>query len=162
MTQEASERSQVKHVEERSGELVVACRDGTIDFEMTDHALDAVALPIEPLVPANRRLAVGARWDHGPDAGLMKMGADGVAVVALVGDQVAGERFGERADCFELRAVSRLTAREVESERVAGGITETVNFTGEPAPRAAKSLFTSPPFAPAADTWPRTVVESML
>ena len=63
---------------------------------------------------------------------------------------------------FECRAVRRFAAREVEDERDAAGITETMNFTGEPAPRAAKSLFASPPFAPAAETWPRTVVESML
>jgi hypothetical protein len=37
-----------------------------------------------------------------------------------------------------------------------------MNFTGEPAPRAAKSLFASPPFAPAAEMCPRTVVLSML
>jgi hypothetical protein len=50
----------------------------------------------------------------------------------------------------------------MEDERDALGITETMNFTGEPAPRAAKRLFVSPPFAPAAETWPRIVVESML
>jgi hypothetical protein len=73
-----------------------------------------------------------------------------------------GIGLGQRHYIFERRAVGRFSAREVESERDAGGITETVNFTGEPAPRAAKSLFTSPPLAPAADTWPRTVVLSML
>ena len=93
---------------------------------------------------------------------LVETAADGIAVVALVGDQVTGRRFGERGDRFELRAVGRLTACEVEAEWQAGGITETMNFTGEPAPRAAKSLFASPPFAPAAETWPRPVVESML
>jgi hypothetical protein len=162
MTQEASERGQVKHVEERAGEFVVTGRDGAVDFEMPDHALDAIALTIEPLVPTDRGRAVGAWRDHGPDAGFAKMVADRVAVVALVGDQGAGRRFGERAEGFELRAVGRLAAREVEGEREALGITETVNFTGEPAPRAAKSLVTRPPFAPAADTWPRTIVESTL
>jgi hypothetical protein len=41
------------------------------------------------------------------------------------------------------------------------GITETMNFTGEPAPRAAKSSLMNPPFPPAAETWARTVVLSM-
>jgi hypothetical protein len=45
-----------------------------------------------------------------------------------------------------------LRLREVEDERDASGITETMNFTGEPAPRTAESLFASPPFAPAAET----------
>ena len=152
----------MEHIEERSGELVVTGGDGTVDLEMTDQALDTVALAIDPLVPADRRLAVRARRDHGAHSRPVETVADCIAVVALVGDQVAGLDFGERAECFELRAVGRFAAGEVEGEREAGGITETVNFTGEPAPRAAKSLFASPPFAPAADTWPRTVVESML
>lgn len=152
----------MKHVEERSGELVVAGGDGTVDLEMTDHALDAVALRVELPVPADRRLAVRARRDHRPDAGVMETVADGIAIVALVGDQVAGPCFGERTERFELRAVGRLAAGEVEGKRLTDGITETMNLTGEPAPRAAKSLFASPPFAPAAETWPRTVVESML
>ena len=152
----------MKHVEERSGELVVAGGDGAVDFEMPDHSLDAVALPVDPLVPADRSRAVRAWGDHGPHAGLAEAVADGVAVVALISNQVSGRHFGERADRFELRTVGGLAAREVEGERETGGITETMNFTGEPAPRAAKSLFASPPFAPAAETWPRTVVESML
>ena len=152
----------MKHIEERAGELVVAGGNGSVDLQVTDQALDAVALPVEAFVPAHRRLAVRARGDRGPNASLVEAATDGIAVVALVGDQVTGPRFGERGERFELRAVGRLAAREVEGEWQAGGITETMNFTGEPAPRAAKSLFASPPFAPAADTWPRTVVESML
>ena len=42
------------------------------------------------------------------------------------------------------------------------GIGQAVKLTGEPAPRAAKSASMSPPFPPAADTWARTVVLSML
>jgi hypothetical protein len=38
----------VKRVEERSGEFVVAGGDGAVDLEMTDQALDAVALAVEP------------------------------------------------------------------------------------------------------------------
>lgn len=152
----------MEHIEERSGELVVSGGDGAVDLQMTDQPLDTVALSIEPLVPADRRLAVRARRDHGPHPRLLETVADRVAVVTLVGDQVGGPCLGERAQRFELGAVGRFAAGEVEGEREAGGIAETMNFTGEPAPRAAKSLFASPPFAPAAETWPRTVVESML
>lgn len=69
---------------------------------------------------------------------------------------------GQSHQVAERRAVGRFAAREMERERDTGGITEAMNFTGKPAPRAATSLFASPPFAPAADTWPRTVVLSML
>jgi len=84
------------------------------------------------------------------------------AVVALVGDQGAGGAVGQVDQRVVALAVRRLAAGEVEGERASLGIAETMNLTGEPAPRAAKRLCASPPFAPAAETWPRTVVESML
>lgn len=153
---------QVEHAEKALGQLVVAGGDGAVDLEMTEHALDAVALAVEALVPADHRRAIGSRRDDGPDAARLQVGADGVAVVALVGEQGVGDAVGQVDQRAVGRAVRRFARREVERERAAAGITDTVNFTGEPAPRAAKSLFASPPFAPAADTWPRMVVESML
>ncbi len=151
-----------KCVEERPCQLVVAGGDGAVDLEVSDHGLDAIAFEVEPPAPTDRVGAVGARRDHGSHAGRAQAVADGVAVVALVGDQVVGPRFGECAERFELRAVGRLAAGEVEAERETVGIAETMNLAGEPAPRAAKRLFASRPFAPAAETWRRTVVESML
>jgi len=152
----------MKGVEEGSRELVVAGRDGAVGLEMADHALDAIALAIDAPVPADHAGAVRARWDDGPDARFAQRVADRVGVVALVGEQIGRALFGECGYGLERRAVRRFAAGEMEDERDAAGITETMNFTGEPAPRAAKSLFASPPFAPAAETWPRTVVESML
>jgi len=152
----------MKGVEEGSREFVVARGDGAVDLEMADHALDAVALAVDASVPADRGLAMGTRRDGGANASLTQSAADRVGVVALVGEEVSRARLGERGHRFEGRAVRGFAAGEVEDERDALGITETMNFTGEPAPRAAKSLFASPPFAPAAETWPRTVVLSML
>jgi hypothetical protein len=152
----------MKGVEEGSSELVVACRDSAVDLEMADQALDAVALAIDAPVPSDRDLAMGTRRDGSPDALVAQGAADGVRVISLVGEQVGGACISQRRHGLERRAVRRFAAGEMEDERDAAGITETMNFTGEPAPRAAKSLFASPPFAPAAETWPRTVVESML
>jgi hypothetical protein len=152
----------MKGVEKGSCQLVVARGYGAVDLEMANHALDAVALAVDASVPSDRILAMRARRDGGSNAPFTQSAADRVGVVALVGEQVGGARLGERGYGFERRAVRRFAAGEVEGERDASGITETMNFTGEPAPRAAKSLFASPPFAPAAETWPRTVVESML
>lgn len=139
-------------VEERSGELVVAGGDSTADLEMTDHALDAVTLAIDLLVPTNDGLPVGFWRDDLADAVGLQFCPDGIGVVAVIGKEIGGLHFGERDDVFERRAVRGFTGREVEGEREASGITETMNFTGEPAPRPAKSLFASPPFAPAAET----------
>ena len=152
----------MKGIEEGSSELVVSGCDGAVDLEMSDHALDAITLAVDASVPSDRRLSMRARRDGGSDRVIAQGIADGVGVVALVGEQVGGARLGKRGHGFERRAVRRFSAGEVEDERDAVGVTETMNLTGEPAPRAAKSLFASPPFAPAAETWPRTVVESML
>jgi hypothetical protein len=45
-----------------------------------------------------------------------------------------------------LTRVRRFAGCEAEDERDASGIAETMDFTDEPAPRTAKSLFASPPF----------------
>lgn len=152
----------MKHAEEAFGELVVAGCNGAIDLQMTDHALDAVAVAVEALVPADGGFAVRARRDDGPDAARLEVVTDRIAVVALVAQHGLGRPLGQIDQDVVALTVRRFAAGEVEAERPALRVSDTVNFTGEPAPRAAKSLFASPPFAPAADTWPRTVVESML
>jgi len=142
----------MQDIEERASELVVARGDGSVDLEMADHALDLVALPIDTLVPADIGLARRLGRNAAGDALLAKGGANGVGVVAFVRDEVLGPRISERDHILERRAIGCFAGREVEDEREAFGITETMNFTGEPAPRAAKSLLASPPFAPAAET----------
>ena len=142
----------MKGIEERSSELVVACGDCAIDLEVADHALDAVSRAIQALVPANDGGAGGFCWDDLPDAIGPEFGADGIGVVALVREKIGGLHLGKCGDVLERRAVRRFAGGEMEGERDASGVTETMNFTGEPAPRPAKSLFASPPFAPAAET----------
>ena len=108
---------EVEHSGEALGELVVSGGDGAVDFEMTDHALDAVALPVEAPVPAHHGLAVPARRDDGPDAARLEIGADGVTVIALVGEHGPGRAFGQIDQRLARRAVRRFAAREEEGER---------------------------------------------
>src|SRR5688572_25848168 len=129
---------------------------------MTDHALDPVALLVDASVPADLGRARGARWDDRPDSALGQVFADRIGVVGHVAEKMARRGLGQRHHVGERRAVGRFAGREVEDEWGAVGVTETMNLTGEPAPRSAKSLFASPPFAPAAEMCPRTVVLSML
>ncbi len=138
--------------EKRSGELVVACGDGTAHLEVANQALDTVALAVDPPVPADDGGAVGFRRNDGADAVGLELGTDDVGVVVLVRQQTGRFHLGERADLLERRAVRSFAGCEVEGERQTAGITETMNFTGEPAPPAAKSLFARPPLAPAAET----------
>ena len=152
----------MKSVEERAGQFIVAGCNGAVDLEMTNHALDDVSALVDTFVPSDRGVAVRAWRNDGPDPLFDQRRADRIAVIPFVGEKVVGLGLGKRHYVFERRTVCRFAACEVEDERDAVGITETMNFTGEPAPRAAKSLFLSPPFAPAAETCPLTVVESML
>lgn len=49
---------ELEHGEEALGELVVSGGDGVVDLEPAEHALDAVAVPVQDGVPGDRRLAV--------------------------------------------------------------------------------------------------------
>ena len=129
---------------------------------MAEHALDAVTLTVETFAVADRRRSVGLWRDDGFDAARLQVGSDLVGVVSLVGEKRVRRllrQIDQRVVGFAVRCFA---GREMEGDGTASGITETMNFTGEPAPRAAKSSLISPPFPPAAETWARTVVESML
>jgi len=142
----------MKNIEEGPSKFVISGCDCAVDLQVPDHAFDAVALAIDAPIPTDFGFAVGFWRDAGADARVLQAGTDGIGVVALVGEEIGGPLIGERHHIFERRAVCGFAGCEMEDEREAFGITETMNFTGEPAPRAAKSLFASPPFAPAAET----------
>ena len=59
-----------------------------------------------------------------------------------------------------MRAVADLAASQVEADRQAIKVRLEVYLAGEPASGAAERLIVLPPFAPAAETWPRTTVLS--
>ena len=147
---------------EALGELVVTGGDGSVDLQVPEHAFDAVAFLVKDAVVDDRRLAVRAARDDGVDPASAQVVADGIGVVSFVAQQGGRFDFGKRNQRVVRLAVSGLTACQMEGERSPAGIGDTVNLTAEPAPRAAKSLSMSPPFTPAADTWARMMVLSML
>ncbi|KQM96634.1 hypothetical protein ASE78_11670 [Sphingomonas sp. Leaf25] len=100
--------------------------------------------------------------ENGLDILFGKVGTDGVGIVPLVGQQRIWCALRKDDQGVIRLAVCRLAACQVEGERQPEGISQAVKFTGEPAPRAAKSASMSPPFPPAAETWARTVLLSML
>ena len=61
---------------------------------------------------------------------------------------------------FEIATVAGFAAGEMKGERQAAEIDLQVDFRREAAARAAERLIVLPPFAPAAETWARTTVES--
>ena len=46
------------HTEEAVGQLIVSGRDGAVDLEVTEHALDAIALFVERPIVFDLRAAV--------------------------------------------------------------------------------------------------------
>lgn len=57
-------------------------------------------------------------------------------------------------------AVGRFAAGQVKGDQVSATVRFSVDFGREPAARATERLTFLPPFAPAAETWARTIVES--
>ena len=129
---------------------------------MAQHTLDAIALTIKSLAVADRLCAVGFRRNDRFDPALLQVIADRVGVVSLIGKKSLRRLIRQIDQRVVGFAVCRFAGREMEGNGAASGITETMNFTGKPAPRAAKSSLMTPPFPPAAETWARTVVLSML
>jgi len=141
--------------------LVISGGDGTVDLEVAEDALDAVSLSIKALVVTDRGLAARLRRNDRLDTAPLQIGPDSVGVIGFIGEERLGLTF-RQIDQFVIGfAVCRLARREVECDGPSPGITETMNFTAEPAPRAAKSSSVNPPFPPAAETWARTEVESI-
>lgn len=132
--------------------MIVSRCNCAVDLEVAEHPLDAVALAIETLAVADRCNAVGFRRDDGFDPARLQVGPDGVGVVGLISEKGIRRLLGKIDQSIVGFAVRRFAGREMERNGPASGITETMNFTGEPAPRAAKSSLMSPPFPPAADT----------
>jgi hypothetical protein len=99
--------------------------------------------------------------DDRSDASGSGCGPVRLAGVTLVGD--GGAWSYVRSDVeqgLEMGAVGGFAAGQVEGNQVPATVRFAVDFGGEPALRATERLTLLPPFAPAAETWARTIVES--
>jgi hypothetical protein len=153
---------EMNHSKESVGELVISGGDGAVDLQMSEHPLDAVALPVEQPVMVDFHASVRSAGDDGSNLPGGKIGTDGVRIIAFVREQGVGCPVGQIDQGAIRLAVRSFTGGQVEGERSSEGISQSVKLTAEPAPRATKSASMSPPFPPAADTSARTVVLSML
>ena len=135
--------------EEISGELVVACRDAPKILEPTETALDDIAPPIGSLVEAVPSDAVGFIGDDGLGAALLDRSAQRIAVIAFICDDGPGLG-GERQDIGRSSDIGVLTGRQVENDRPAQRIAQSMDFGGAATARAADRLTMLPPFPPEA------------
>ena len=88
-------------------------------------------------------------------------GPIGFAGIAFVTNRCT--RLDVRAEVeqgFEMPCVRSFPARQVEANEVPGLVGFGVDFRCEATARAPERLAFLPPFAPAAETWARTMVES--
>jgi hypothetical protein len=106
-------------------------------------------------------LFVGLVGNDGSDAARSRGVPIGLAGVAFVADDGAGLNVGPDIEQdFEVTPVEGFAAGQVEGDDIPGGVRFRVDFRGEAAARAPERLTFLPPFAPAADTCARTMVES--
>ena len=99
--------------------------------------------------------------DHRGDAARSRGGAIGLAGIAFIAQCGAwGDVRPDVEQGLEAGCVCNLTTGQVEGDDAARIVRFGVDFGREPAARAAERLALLPPFAPAAETWARTMVES--
>jgi hypothetical protein len=141
-----------------------AQRDPREAFELAAGLLDAGAGFVES---AWKELRLGggisAIRNNGADAALARCLAASLAVVTLVADHSPGRDVrAEVEQRLEIAVVAGLAAGQVEGQGQAVEIAFQVDLGGKPAARAPECLALVPPFAPAAETWARTIVESTI
>ena len=100
-------------------------------------------------------------WDDRTYSASAGTVAIGFGVVSLVRDGRARRDVGSEIEQdFEVATVAGFAAGQMEGERQAAKIDFEVDLRRETTARAAERLVVLPPFAPAAETWARTTVES--
>src|SRR3712207_5498488 len=105
------------------GAAVITGRDPTPVFELGEHVLDLVPLPIQRLVIGNRHLAAPGRRNAGRDVLVGKSLPEPVAVIASVGNQGCA-RWQRSHDEPSALMVAHLTFRQKQDDRLAGAIAD--------------------------------------
>ena len=112
----------------------------------------------EVLLPV---FGIGLLGNDRHDVSASAQGPVGIAVIAFVADGGARLDVGTKIEKHrEMRAITLLSASQIEGDDVAIRVGLEVDFGREPAARAPERLGFLPPFAPAAETCARTTVES--
>ena len=127
--------------------LVVAGGDAAELLEPLEEILDEMAPPVHLGVVGDRRFAVRFGRDDGQGAAFVQLGAQGVVVERLVGDEGVEIETG-----YEWRgadAVVTLARQQDEARQIAQRIDKRDDLGRQTAARVADGLILRPPFAPA-------------
>lgn len=149
------------------GAIILGCflapqGDALEALELPDGLLDAGPAAVESFREEGRAVLGGALdRDDRADAAGARSGAIGLAVVALVADGGAWRDLrAEIEQDGEVTAVAGLAWRQVEGDGQTVEVGLEMDLGREAPARAAEGLTVLPPFAPAAETCARAVVES--
>src|SRR5438477_2596370 len=124
-------------------EPVVAGCDATKVLEASEHALDRIAVTIEPRREAVLPTSIGFRWDVGDHALALDLLADSVAVVALVAVQdFRAKQPANQFICSD--AIGHLAAGQQERDGTTAGVGQRMDLCGPPAARTADRLTAFP------------------
>jgi len=116
---------------------------------------------VDVAIIGDRRFSASCRRDGDLGALGLDGGADGVAVVATVGDQPVEptcRRFDQRGRHCHVGGVA---GRDQQDARASRGVGQSVDLAGAATARGADALEEGPPFAPAAERWTLMLVESI-
>lgn len=131
------------------GSFVVSGGDSSELLDLVEEPFDEVALPIDPGREDESPLAVGFGWNVGPGLPLGGFGADGVAVIAFVGQQ-NGPVTKVLCQGVSLGAIGNLSGGQAQVDGAAFRINERVDFAGEAPTGTSHAAIVSSPFFPVA------------
>jgi len=145
-----AQRDDVDEGEIACGGFVVSRGKASRVLQSVEAAFDAVSQGVDEVVDRDPDFAALAHGNDGNAAASLDVGAHGVGVVSLVGEEdlgIGGARIHHEIVSLVIRDFS---AGDFRRDRQAFGVGSEMDFRGEAAFRAAETLFLSPPFAPAA------------
>jgi len=150
MAEPKPDAGDVDEAEEAFGGFVVAGCQPTAVFQLVEAALDHVAQGIDGPVDSLAHLAVLSHGDHGQGVAALDVFPNFIRVIAPVGDQNGGlwQIVGHHQ--IVAGVVGILPWLDLGPHREACAVDPQVDLGREATSRTAKSLFRSPPFAPAA------------
>ena len=135
---------------EAIGRLVIPRGNAAPVFELVEKALDAVSQSVERRIDGTLDLAIGLGGNDRIGAMNVAIGTYFIAVIAFVAEHGLRARLVRRHQLVVGRDVVRLAAGQSEAEGQAFAVRAGMKFCRKATARAAKTLFLSPPFAPAA------------
>ena len=113
--------------EENLGELVVTRGDGPEMFELVEKTLNEIAFAVEGEVARARGFSVGFGWDDRDDRSIVEGGDEGAGI----------DGFDERLSASQIVILARA---EHHLDRIAEGVDERVNLSGQSAAGSADGL----------------------